>query len=242
MFLAMGADDSEIATQLMRVKERVADAARSAGRSPESVRLIAVSKRHPAAAIRAAYAAGHRTFGENYPQELAAKSVSLSDLAEISFHMVGHVQKNKAKLVAAHADCVHTLGSAGQASALASRVEARSGEVMPVLIQVNIGREANKSGVSPDDLGALIDAVVVLPQLRLTGLMAIPPVASEPEGARRYFDALAEMRVQHGGEARLPELSMGMSADLEAAVQAGATMVRVGTSIFGERPVRSPTV
>lgn len=227
-----------VGKRLARVRERVADAERAAGREPGSVDLLAVSKRHPATAIREAYAWGQRKFGENYAQELAAKAAELADLSGLRLHMIGKVQRNKVKLLAPVTACVHTVDSVRLAEALARQAEAIGRPPLPVLIEVNVGDEGQKSGCSPAEIAGLVDAVAELGSIELRGLMTIPPRTADPAESRRYFDVLAELRQQHGGERLLPELSMGMSDDLEYAIGAGSTMVRVGTAIFGARPPR----
>ena len=227
-----------VAECLARVKERIATAERAAGRPRGSVRLLAVSKRHPAAAIRDAYACGQREFGENYAQELASKAAELADLPNLALHMIGNLQRNKAKLIAPVAACVQTVDSGRLAETLAQRVAVLERAPLLVLIEVNVGGEGQKSGCAPDDVASLVDVVERLPSITLRGLMTIPPQCEDPAAMRPYFDQLAELRERHGGERALPELSMGMSADLEYAIAAGATMVRVGTAIFGQRPPR----
>jgi pyridoxal phosphate enzyme (YggS family) len=237
---------SAISDRLERVHERVAAAIASAGRAPSSVRLVAVSKFQPAEAIRSAYAAGLRDFGENYVQELQEKASSLVDLPDVRWHMIGHLQRNKARLVTSIASLVHTVHSVELARELDKRasgvrlVEARrfvaTEARLSVLVEVNVGGEAQKSGCSPEALPEIFLALEQSQNLHLAGLMCVPPHTEAPSGARPFFDALAQLRERHGGEARLPELSMGMTADLEQAVSAGATIVRVGTAIFGERP------
>ncbi len=229
-----------VAEGLARVHERIANAERAAGRKSGSVRLLAVSKRHPATAIRDAYACGQREFGENYAQELAGKASELADLPDLRLHMIGSLQRNKAKLVAPVAACVQTVDSPALAEALARRVLGIERAPLLVLIEVNVGGEGQKGGCSPDEVASLVESVEALPSLVLRGLMTIPPHSDDPAESRRYFDALAELREQQGGAEILPELSMGMSADLEYAVGAGATMVRVGTAIFGQRRPRTP--
>lgn len=216
------------------VRARIADAARRCGRDPASVTLVAVSKRQPEALIRAAYACGQRDFGENYVQELTQKREALADLAGLRWHMIGHLQTNKAKYIAPFVHMVQTLDDARVAEALSKRAQA-AGRTIDALVQVNVGGEAQKSGCAPEALPALLDAVASLANINLTGLMTVPPHTDDPAGARPYFDALRALREVHGGEARLPTLSMGMTHDLEVAVEAGATMVRVGTAVFGAR-------
>lgn len=223
---------SAVAEGLARVQERIAQAARAASRDPSSVRLVAVSKTKPAEAIREAYAAGQRDFGENYAQELVEKAAALADLPELRWHFIGHLQSNKAKLVAPRAHVVHTIDAASLARELSKRRPEASG-VLDVLVEVNVGGEEQKHGVAPADVGPLLDQVSATPGLALRGLMTMPP--HDPDAARRAFEDLVRLRDRSGGAARLPELSMGMSEDLEIAVACGATLVRVGTAIFGGR-------
>jgi PLP dependent protein len=213
--------------RLEAVGARIASAAASAGRDPASIRLVAVSKTMPSSAIREAYEAGQRDFGENYAQELAQKATELADLADLRWHFIGHLQSNKAKIVAPLAHLVHSVDSVSLAKELAKRARG-----LAVLVEVNAG-EAQKSGAREEDVPALLDAIAAQEALRLRGLMVVPP--ADPDAARRAFERLARLRDALGGTARLPELSMGMSADLEIAVATGATIVRIGTAIFGAR-------
>jgi PLP dependent protein len=233
-----------IAATIASVRERIEQTARACGRDPASVTLVAVSKTMPPELVREAYAAGQRAFGENYAQELATKAQALNDLAGIEWHFIGHLQGNKAKVVARHAHVVHTVDSAALARELGKRagqvepvVEApmaRRAGAMPVLIEVNVGGESQKAGATPGDVAEVIDAVRGEPALALRGLMAIPP-AGDLDVARRVFEAAVALRDRHGGAVALPELSMGMTADLEVAIACGATIVRIGTAIFGTR-------
>lgn len=224
----------ELAARLSAVQRRVAAAAVQAGREPKAVSLLAVSKRHPAAAVRGAYAAGQRRFGENYVQELVAKARELSQLPELEWHLIGHLQRNKAKLVAPWVTRVSSVDSPRVAEALSAPC-VKLGRVVEVLVEVNLAAEASKAGCAPSELGALLAHIESLPGLKLMGLMAIPPLGQAPEVTRGYFEALVSLQREHGGAARLPELSMGMSDDLELAIEAGSTEVRVGTAIFGAR-------
>jgi len=225
---------SEVATRLRTVKERIARAAESCGRDAREIQLIAVSKTKPASAVREAYAAGQRAFGENYAQEFVAKAAELSDLTDLEWHFIGHLQSNKAKLVVRGARLIHTLDSPSLAREVGKRATQLAAAPLSVLVEVNVGGEPQKHGVSPGDLEETLRAVLAEPGLTLRGLMTVPPDGG-PGVARRVFDTLATLRSLHGGKERLPELSMGMSADLEDAVACGATMVRVGTAIFGDR-------
>jgi pyridoxal phosphate enzyme (YggS family) len=230
---------------LAEVHERIERAVRAAGRAPNSVRLLAVSKLQPATAIREAYQLGQRDFGENYVQELLEKAEALSDLPDVRWHLIGHLQRNKARKVAPLATGVHSVDSLELIAELGKRVAAAAEERarrlgaervrLEISIELNIAGEAQKSGAASSELGPLLAAVEKEPCLWLRGLMCVPPVTESPEGALPYFERLATLRQEHGGEARLPELSMGMTSDLEPAIAAGATCVRVGTAIFGAR-------
>lgn len=227
-------ENASIVTNLAAVRARVDAAARAAGRQPSSVRLVAVSKGHGPDAVRAAYAAGQRDFGESYAQELVAKADALADLADLVWHFIGHLQSNKARLVAPRAKVVHAVDGPALAHELARRATKAGTAPLVALVEVNVGGEPQKHGVLPHELSPVLEAVKKEPALRLRGLMTIPP-AGDRALARRVFEALASLRNLHGGAGELPDLSMGMSDDLEEAVAAGATMVRVGTAIFGPR-------
>ncbi len=225
-----------IAEALAQVRARIEAAAAASGRAVTDVKLLAVSKTQPAAAVREAYAAGQRDFGENYVQELEQKAAELRDLPDLNWHLIGHLQRNKARFVAPLVQLLHTVDSVELARELAKRREAsaRPGP-LEVLVEVSIAGEAQKHGVAASELGALLDAIDALPPLRLRGLMCVPPLTENAADSRPFFERLAELARAHGGPARLPELSMGMTHDLEHAILAGATWVRVGTAIFGAR-------
>ena len=231
-----------------RVMEGKAEAERGAGREVGSVRLLAVSKFHPASDIAELFRLGQKDFGENYMQEARAKQAELADLA-IRWHAIGPVQTNKAKEVAGHFSLLHTLGSEALARAVLRRLP--EGAVQDALIQVNIGEEPQKSGVAPADIFSFVETLLEGgltaengAQLRLRGLMCLPPNCGEGELARPYFIRLRELR--DGLESRfgleLPELSMGMSGDYRQAIEEGATIIRVGTDIFGERPKKTQQI
>lgn len=230
-----------IGENLQALKERIARAAAAAGRTPESVRVLAVSKTHPAQVIEQALAAGQRAFGENYVQEAIEKMDALADLvgaeraSELEWHLVGPLQSNKTRIAAERFAWVHTLEREKIARRLSEQRPARL-PPLNVLVQVNVSGEASKSGVAPDDAEALARTVAGLPRLRLRGLMAIPEPTPESDVQRARFRTVRELyeRLRAGGLA-LDTLSMGMSDDLEAAIAEGATMVRVGTAIFGPR-------
>jgi pyridoxal phosphate enzyme (YggS family) len=227
-----------VAAALEQVRQRIHDAALAHGRDASTVKLVAVSKTHPAAAIREAYAAGQRDFGENYVQELVQKAQELADLPELRWHLIGHLQRNKARHVAPLVSLVHTVDSVELARELAKRFAGASPSArdrLEVLVEVSIAGELQKHGAPPTEVAALLDAIDALPELALRGLMCVPPLNEDAAAARPHFEALRQLRDRHGGAARLPELSMGMTHDLEQAIAAGATLVRVGTAIFGRR-------
>jgi PLP dependent protein len=221
-----------IADRLAEIHARIEHAALAASRDPKSVKLIAVSKTFPVEKIQEAYDAGQRAFGESYAQELAAKALALGHLNDIEWHFIGHLQSNKAKTIAAHAHVMHTVDSAALARELARRVAVLE-KTLPVLIEVNVANEPQKHGVSAIELADVIAAIQKENALALRGVMTIPP--DDLNAAKATFETLVSLRNLHGGEKILPELSMGMSSDLEIAVAAGSTMVRVGTAIFGDR-------
>jgi pyridoxal phosphate enzyme (YggS family) len=202
---------------------------------PAGVTLVAVSKGQPVEAIREAYGAGQRHFGENYAQEWRDKAAALADLPEVVWHFIGGLQTNKAKYLAGGVRYVHTVDREELAAELGKRCAAK-GATLEILVEVNIGREPQKSGVLPEALPPLLRAAAALPALKLAGLMCIPPAEGDP---RPHFAALRrlrdEIRVALGWPLGLRELSMGMSGDYPIAIEEGATMVRVGTAIFGER-------
>lgn len=222
---------STLAARLSAVRQRIERACSVAGRDPESVRLVAVSKFHSVEMIRAAYALGQREFGENYAQELATKADQLGDLPDLRFHFIGGLQRNKIKLLAPLGCVIETLASVKTAQALHQHAN-ELGRVLEVMIQVNVSDEPQKSGAAPGELSLLVAEVRALSGLRLTGLMAIPE-AGAPDAARQSYRRLRAQAASEG----LSELSMGMSDDLEIAIEEGATRVRVGTAIFGPRPL-----
>ena len=217
------------------VQSRIARAAHRVGRDPAAIRLLAVSKEQPVAAIRAAYALGQRAFGENYVQEAAAKAEALSDLTDIEWHLIGPLQGNKARVAAQCFAWVHTIDRPKIAERLSA---ARRTDLPPleVCVQVNISGEASKSGIAPDEALALLHAVAALPRLALRGLMGIAEPAPDPVRQRAQFRRLRELFEEaRAAGLELDTLSMGMSADLEAAIAEGATLVRIGTALFGAR-------
>ena len=228
-----------ITVRLSAVRTRIAEAATSAGRDPASVRLIAVSKTFPLSLIRDAYAAGQRDFGENRVQEALQKIAAATDL-EIRWHLLGHLQTNKARKAGPAFATVHGVDSVELLQKL-DAAAAETGTAPELLIQVDLAGEATKHGVAPDDVPRLFDAASACQAARVVGLMTLPPIPETPEDARPFFRRLRELRDGWRGAGvpapMLRELSMGMSGDFEVAVQEGATMVRVGTAIFGSRHV-----
>jgi hypothetical protein len=220
---------SDVHTSLARVRQRVASAATRAGRDPASVRLVAVSKMHGPEAVRAAYEAGQRAFGENYAQELRDKAQELADLPGIRWHAIGPLQTNKAKYVARTAHAFHALDRLEIARELSKR---RTGAPLACYVEVHLGEEATKSGVEPEEVPALVEQVRGLAGLELVGLMAMPPFDEPPEQSRAHFRLLRELARRVG----LKGLSMGSTYDFEIAIEEGSTAVRIGTAIFGERP------
>jgi len=230
-----------IAENITEVRERIDAAVRRAGRSPGDVALMAVTKTHPPERIREAYDAGLRLFGENRVQEFAGKAGPLGDLAGAEWHMIGHLQTNKAGKVAELFSAVDSVDSVKLAEKLDAAARALNRKLR-VLIEVNVGGEAAKSGVAPDsrELEDLLLAAPRFEALEFRGLMTVPPFRDDPEDARPFFRKLRELRDTISAR-RLPAvstgvLSMGMSHDFEVAIEEGSTCVRVGTAIFGERP------
>jgi PLP dependent protein len=214
----------DVAAGLSRVRERMAAACARAGRDPAAVRLIAVSKNKPIEMLRAAYAAGQTMFGENYAQQLREKAAALPG---VEWHFVGALQTNKARLVVGRAALIHTCDRLSLAQELSKRAK-NAGVAQRVLLEVNVGREVQKAGALPEEVPALLEQVRALGALVCEGVMCIPPAGVDPRFHFRSLRALGE-------SLGLPELSMGMSADYEVAIEEGATLVRVGTAIFGER-------
>jgi pyridoxal phosphate enzyme (YggS family) len=220
--------------RLLRVEERIQSAARHAGRARSGITLIAVTKKFPAATVREAYQLGLRVFGENYVQEFEAKHGDLAgllaDLSDAEFHLIGHLQSNKARPAAELFQTIETVDSAKLARRL-DQIGKPPGQKLEVMLEVKLSEEEAKAGAAPEELPALIEAVRGCANLRLTGLMTMPPWSEDPEATRPYFRRLAALARQHG----LEKISMGMSHDLEAAIEEGATHIRIGTALFGPR-------
>jgi pyridoxal phosphate enzyme (YggS family) len=218
--------NSELQQHLDDVRGRIARAAESAKRDPAGITLLAVTKVFPSSVIREAYELGVREFGENYVQEFEGKFPGVCDLADARFHLIGHLQSNKAKRAGEIFECIQTVDSAR----LAERLNAL-GAGLDVMLEVKLSPEQAKSGVSPEQLPDLIDAIRDCSQLNLLGLMTMPPWSDNAEDSRPYFRKVRELAQLY----ELSDLSMGMSHDLEVAIQEGATYVRVGTALFGKR-------
>jgi pyridoxal phosphate enzyme (YggS family) len=212
--------------RLDAVRRRIASACERAGRDPQSVTIIAVTKVFPASAIREAYDAGLRDFGENYVQEFEGKYPEVTGLDGARFHFIGHLQSNKTRKAADIFEIIQTVDT----PKLARRLN-EAGKPLEIMVEVKLSEEQSKSGAAPGDLPALISAIRDCPNLNLTGLMTMPPWSDDPEPSRPYFVKLRSLARQHG----LAAISMGMSHDLETAVEEGATHVRIGTALFGPR-------
>jgi hypothetical protein len=231
----MPAQNSPIAANLARVREQIARAAERSARSADEITLVAVSKTFPAEAIRAAFDAGLRDFGENRLQEFEAKQPKLADL-HAAWHFIGHLQSNKARRAAELFDRMDSLDSLALAQKLDSAA-AEHGKRLPVLIEVHLGAESTKSGASEAELPALAENLAALAHLELCGLLTVPPYSADAENVRPYFRELRELRDRLSRRLRqpLPRLSMGMSHDFEVAIEEGSTEIRIGTALFGER-------
>jgi pyridoxal phosphate enzyme (YggS family) len=212
--------------RLAKVEERIQSAVNRAGRKRHEITLVAVTKKFPAEVTREAYELGLRSFGENYVQEFERKHPLLTDLAGAEFHLIGHLQSNKARIAGELFHAIETVDS----EKLARRLDQLS-RPLEVMIEVKLSHEQSKEGAPPESIPGLISAIRGCPNLRLTGLMTMPPWSDDPEVTRPYFRTLAALAHQHG----LGKLSMGMSHDLEAAIEEGSTHVRVGTALFGPR-------
>jgi len=225
-----------IADNLARIQERMKQAALRCGRQPEEIRLVAVSKTVPPEAIREAVRAGAAILGENYIQEAREKIALIGTEAE--WHFIGHLQSNKAKHAVELFSLIHSVDRMPLAEEL-NKEAGKKNKILPVLIQVNISGEETKSGIDPAGTRELVQQAALLPNLSVQGLMTMPPWFVDPEDARPYFRALRKLRDELAGEkipnVSLKELSMGMSGDFETAIEEGATLVRIGTAIFGER-------
>jgi pyridoxal phosphate enzyme (YggS family) len=217
---------SQLSVNLAEVRDRIARAAGRARRDPADILLLAVTKVFPASAIREAYDLGLREFGENYVQEFEGKAPEVGSLPGARFHLIGHLQSNKSRKAAELFHVIQTVDS----GKLARRLD-EAGGALDVMLEVKLSEEDAKSGADPAEIPSILDAVRGCSNLRLLGLMTMPPWSDDPEASRPYFRRLRELGQQHG----LSQLSMGMSHDLETAIEEGATCVRVGTALFGKR-------
>ena len=217
--------------RLEAVEQRISIACDKAGRSRESVRLLAVSKTKPPEAVREAAACGLRLFGENRVQEAQSKIPMCP--AGLEWHLIGHLQTNKAKIAARYFQMIHSVDSLKLLAAL----DTHAGTTLPILLQVNVSGESAKFGMKPDEVAAVIEAANQMQKVEVHGLMTIPPFSPDPEKTRIHFSALRQLRnrLQDETGTPLPELSMGMSHDLEVAIEEGSTWVRIGTDLFGGR-------
>jgi len=224
----------EIAANLARVAARIVGAAQKCGRSPNDIELVAVSKTHPAEKVQAAAEAGQTLFGESRVQEARAKIPLLP--SRLRWHFIGHLQKNKIRLALPLFELFHGIDSLALAQDM-DRIANEEGMRPRILLEVNLAGEASKHGFSPEALRRDLETALSLDRLTIEGLMTLPPLAPEAEASRRYFVALRELRdrLEREFNVRLPQLSMGMSGDFAIAIEEGATLVRVGTAIFGER-------
>jgi pyridoxal phosphate enzyme (YggS family) len=213
--------------RLEQVEQRIEAAVRRAGRKRCDITLVAVTKKFSSEVMREAYQLGLRVFGENYVQEFEDKHPALTDMRDAEFHLIGHLQSNKTRVASELFQVIETVDS----DKLAGRLD-QTGKSLEVMIEVKLSSEQSKAGASPGMLPALIDSIRARPNLRLTGLMTMPPWSDDPEETRPYFKELAALARTHS----LESLSMGMSHDLEAAIEEGATHIRVGTALFGPRP------
>jgi pyridoxal phosphate enzyme (YggS family) len=229
-----------IASNLDEVSSRIANAARRAGRNPDDIALMAVCKTFPAEAIKEAFAAGQRLFGENRVQEFAEKFPQLTELRDTHFHMIGHLQSNKAAKAAEIFHAVDSIDSAKLAQRLNDAAQ-KLNTTLDILIEINVGGEEAKSGLDPDSpaIDVIRQQAANWPNLQVRGLMTVPPFTDDPEGARPYFRKLRELRdrltARKFPNVILDTLSMGMSHDFEVAIEEGSTCVRIGTAIFGVR-------
>jgi len=223
--------EDSFAERLGKVEQRIADACAQAGRPRASVRLLAVSKTKPPEAVREAAGCGLRLFGENKVQEAQAKIPQCP--SGLEWHLIGHLQSNKAKVAARLFQMIHSVDSLKLLQAL----ETHADTTLPILLQVNVSGEAAKSGMKPDEVANVVEAANQMSNVEVHGLMTIPPFTPDPEKARGHFRALRKLRdrVQEETGTPLPELSMGMSHDLEVAIEEGSTWVRIGTDLFGAR-------
>jgi pyridoxal phosphate enzyme (YggS family) len=230
------ATGSNLQSRIQVVEQRLADAVQKAGRQRSDIQLVAVTKKFSSTVIQEAYQAGLREFGENYVQEFAAKRPAVGDLPDARYHLIGHLQSNKVRIAVALFDVIQTVDS----SKLLERLNDVAGEQakqLELLLEIKLSDEASKTGARPEDILAVLESAAKCRNVRVSGLMTMPPWSEDAELSRPYFRRLAELARQYS----LPELSMGMSNDFEVAIEEGATIVRVGTALFGARPKPAAT-
>jgi PLP dependent protein len=228
-------EQSSFETRLAVVEDRIRRTVEKCGRNRSEITLVAVSKKFSAESIREAYRAGLREFGENYVQEFADKQPLLHDLPDAKFHLIGHLQSNKSRLACDLFQVIQTADTPKLLQRLNSAAQEKEIN-LDVMLEIKLENEENKSGASPDDIPQLLTEAAKCSRLNLLGLMTIPPWSENPEASRPYFQQLRQLARQH----HLANLSMGMSADFEVAIQEGSTMIRVGTALFGRRPKPTP--
>ena len=221
----------DVAKNLEVLIERIEKAATAAGRKPEEIKLVAVTKTHSAEVVRMAYDAGYRVFGENYAQEMETKVEELPD--DIEWHFIGALQTNKVKKVLPLTHMIHSVDRLS----LAREISKRAKTPVKALVEINIAEEETKSGASGREAAELVEKTAAMPGIELEGLMTMPPFFDDPDRARPFFRSLRKLRdeIETSVGVKLPELSMGMTGDFEAAIEEGATIIRVGTAIFGQR-------
>jgi len=224
---------------LESVRRKIAAVELATGRHSGSVRLVAVSKTHPAEEVKAAFDAGQKVFGENYATEMVEKQKALADLGvSPTFHFIGRIQSNKIRLLVGRTELIHSVDRV-KLVRMISDAAAALGIVQPIMLEAHLSEEESKGGATPADLPALVEAALAAPAVSLSGLMTMPPYFEDPEMARPIFSRLRQLMAELASSYALPgftELSMGMSNDFEVAIQEGATLVRIGTAIFGPRP------
>jgi pyridoxal phosphate enzyme (YggS family) len=223
--------DLDFTQRIAAVEDRISQAVHRAGRNRSQVTLVAVTKKFSAEVLRVAYAQGLRVFGENYVQEFLMKKPALGDLPEAEFHLIGHLQSNKTRIAVELFKVIQTIDS-GKLMERLDRTCGETGQTMDVLLEIKLAEEETKTGALPEDIPTLLNSAAKCRNLHVTGLMTIPPWSEDAELSRPYFRRLARLARQHS----LAELSMGMSNDFEVAIEEGATIIRVGTALFGPRP------
>ncbi|HXR78250.1 MAG TPA: YggS family pyridoxal phosphate-dependent enzyme [Bryobacteraceae bacterium] len=231
----MSATGSNLQSRIQVVEQRLAAALQKTGRRRSDIQLVAVTKKFSSTVIQEAYQAGLREFGENYVQEFAAKRPAIGDLPAARYHLIGHLQSNKARIAVALFDVIQTVDSPKLLERL-NDVAGEQGKELELLLEIKLSDEASKTGARPEDIPAVLESAANRRNVRVSGLMTMPPWSENAELSRPYFHQLASLAHRYS----LPELSMGMSNDFEVAIEEGATIVRVGTALFGARPKPAP--